>query len=64
MVKSRLITTAIAARILGFSQDYVRRLCLEGEIKASKLGHDWLIYEKDIRNIKRQRKLKEEDDGA
>lgn len=56
MAKIKLLTSATAAAILGFSPSHIRRLCGEGKIKAEKLAHDWLIDEKDIRDIKRQRK--------
>jgi excisionase family DNA binding protein len=56
MAKQKLITTRIAAEILGFTQDYVRQLCFEGKIKALKAGHDWIIDEKNIKNIRRKRK--------
>ena len=54
----------MAAEKLGFTPDYVRYLCAKGTIKATKLSHDWLIDEKDIRNIKRQRKKKELNHGS
>ncbi len=58
MIKNRgnLLTNAAAAEILGFSEDHVRRLVREGKIKGQKVGGIWLIYEKDLAKIKRQRK--------
>lgn len=56
MAKLKLLTTRIAAQQLGFKQDYVRELCAKGKIKATKLAHDWIIDEKSLKNIKRQRK--------
>lgn len=64
MAKSKLITTKIAAGILGFSQDYVRQLCVEKKIKAQKLSHDWIMEKEAIRHIKRQRNKKELIDGS
>ncbi len=58
MGKLKLLTCKVAARILGFTPDYIRRLCLTGKIKAEKPGHDWLFPEKEIEHIKRQRKEK------
>ncbi len=55
----KFITTAMAAKLLGFTQDYVRQMCAKGKIKAEKLGHDWLVNEKTIKGIKRKRKSKE-----
>ncbi len=60
IVKEKMITTGIAAKILGFTPDYVRRLCLEGKIKGEKLGHDWMMYESDIKHITRQRYKKKD----
>jgi len=57
--KSKLLTSAMAAKILGLSPDYIRRLVLQGAIKAEKLGHDWLMTEKAISHIKRKRQKKE-----
>jgi excisionase family DNA binding protein len=59
VVKEKMITTTMAADILGFTKDYTRSLCLRGIIKAVKLGHDWLLYESDLKGIVRQRKKKE-----
>lgn len=58
MAKFKLLTSAMAAKILGFTPDYVRKLCSAGKIKAEKLGHDWLLNAREIQNIKRQRKAK------
>ena len=55
MKKIKFLSTAAAGKILGFSADYVRRLCGKGDIKAQKVGHDWIMTEKDIANIKRKR---------
>lgn len=62
--RNKLITSAMAAKILGFSPDYIRRLINEGKIKAEKLGHDWLVTEKAIAHIKRQRFPKEKENGS
>jgi excisionase family DNA binding protein len=59
----KLITTAMAAKILGFTPDYIRRLCLKGKIKAIKHGHDWILQEKDLHRITRKRKAKELSNG-
>lgn len=59
MGKIKLLSSSMAAQKLGFTPDYIRRLCASGKIKAEKVAHDWLIYESDIKNIRRQRKRKE-----
>lgn len=53
-----ILSSSMVAEKLGFSQDYIRRLCLDGKIKAQKIGHDWVIYERDIKHLKRQRSPK------
>lgn len=53
--RNKLLTTKMAAEILGFTPDYIRRLIMTGKIAAEKLGHDWLLTETAIRHIKRQR---------
>lgn len=55
MSKRKLLTTAMAAKQLGFTADWVRKLIIDGKIKAEKLGHDWLIKEQDIKNVSRKR---------
>jgi excisionase family DNA binding protein len=64
MSKVKLLTSKMAAVILGFTPDYVRRLCGMGKIKADKFGHDWLFPESAIKNIKRKRKKKEPENGS
>lgn len=59
MNASNILTTAMAAKILGFTPAYLRRLCAEGKIKAFKHGHDWSMTKASIAKIKRQRKAKE-----
>lgn len=49
------MTSLEVAKMLGFSADHVRRLILQGKIKAQKLGHNWIVDPKDIIHIKRQR---------
>jgi excisionase family DNA binding protein len=53
--KGQYMTSLEAAQLLGLTQDYVRKLILQGKIKALKLGHNWLCTRKAIKHIKRQR---------
>ena len=53
--KSNYYTTGEAATFLGFSTDHVRNLINKGKIKAEKMGRNWIINKKDIKNIRRQR---------
>jgi excisionase family DNA binding protein len=50
------LTTAEVAEQLGFTPDHIRRLVMDGKIKAVKLGNNLLFKFKDIKDIKRQRK--------
>lgn len=47
-----------AADFIGVSTSHMRRLILEGKVKARKLGHDWLIDPRDLQDAGRQRKPK------
>lgn len=53
--KTKLLTTSMAAKLLGFTPNYVRRLISKGKIKAQKLGFDWFMTEKDLSKVTRQR---------
>jgi excisionase family DNA binding protein len=53
--KNNYLTSAEAAQILGFSHDYVRKLILQGKLKAEKLGRNWIIEKKNLDKIHRQR---------
>lgn len=53
--KSIYITSIEAAQLLGFTPDYIRRLIVRGKIKATKLGHNYLIRPIDLKKIKRTR---------
>lgn len=64
MKQRNLLTTKLAAQMLGFTQDWVTKLCREGKIEAKKYGHDWIISEQALKNIKRRRFIKEKKDGS
>ena len=59
MKRRKLLGSVEAAKILGFTPDYVRRLCAAGTIKAEKISNDWIMYEAALKSIKRQRFPKE-----
>jgi excisionase family DNA binding protein len=42
----------------GFSSSQIRRMIREGIIKANKIGNYYIIDEKDVKNLKRRKKLK------
>jgi len=64
--KDNYLTSAEVAQALGFSHDYVRKLILQGKIKAEKLGRNWIINIKNIDKIHRQRfpRIKENGNGS
>lgn len=35
------------AKVSGYSVAYIRRLCKNGEIRAKKIGRDWIIRKSD-----------------
>jgi excisionase family DNA binding protein len=45
---SDVITVEEAAELSGLSQQTIRRRCLSGEIKANKVGKQWLIHAKEF----------------
>jgi excisionase family DNA binding protein len=44
-----LITLVEAAKISGLSHDHLRRLAGRGDLKAKKIGRDWLTTERAVR---------------
>jgi len=57
--KSSYVTSAEAAKIMGFSADHVRKLIIRGKLKGEKFGRNWIINKKDLLKVKRQRFPKE-----
>lgn len=62
--KTRSIALAEAARLYGFSQDYLRQLIHKGRLKARKGGGVWLTTPMDVENyiISRKQRGKYRDD--
>jgi excisionase family DNA binding protein len=52
---SDYVTSAEAAKKLGFTADHIRNLIKKGKLKAEKLGRNWIIDVKFLKKIKRQR---------
>ena len=48
----KIISTAEAARRLGVTANRVRVLIRSKRLKATKVGHDWLIDPKDLDEVK------------
>jgi excisionase family DNA binding protein len=49
------LTSAQAAKLLGFSTDHIRNLINKGKLKASKFGRNWIIERKELLTVNRQR---------
>ena len=64
MIKGKYLTSAEVAKITGFSPDHIRRLILQGKIKAEKCGHSWLVAQKELKTIKRQRAIRTDKNGS
>ncbi len=64
MKKVTLLTSKQAAEKVGLSPDYIRKLCINGTIKAEKYGNTWITTKAALKNIKRQRHpMKEKEDA-
>lgn len=61
MSKQKLMNTQMAAKALGFTANWIRRMIGKGYIKAEKIGSDWLLREKDIAHVKPRRKPSKKD---
>jgi excisionase family DNA binding protein len=53
--KHEYITSAEAAKQLGFSPDYVRKLISTGKMVGEKLGRNWILNIQELKKITRQR---------
>ena len=51
----KIISTAEAARRLGVTANRVRVLIRSKRLKATKVGHDWLIDPKDLDPVKERK---------
>lgn len=55
MLKHKYLTLTQAAKERGFTAAHLRRLILSGRLKAEKVGHSWLINQKDLAFLIRRR---------
>jgi hypothetical protein len=63
MTKNQKLTCKMAGELLGFSPDYLRRLCGSGRIRAEKFAGTWVFTRQALKKISRKRKFKEEGNG-
>lgn len=59
--KANMITCTEAGKLLGFSSDYIRRMCGDGRIVAEKYAGIWIMNEKALKDIRRKRGLQKKD---
>jgi len=57
-----LLSPSEIAKLCGLSPSQIRRLIRQGLIKAEKVGICYVISDKELKNIKRQRSNKKESD--
>lgn len=58
MIKSKThdyITSAEAAKQLGFSADHIRKLIRTGKMNGEKIGRNWIVHVEELKKITRQR---------
>lgn len=57
-IPDKLWSTSELAREAGVSSAYVRQLILDGKLKGTKQGRDWIIFDKDAQEWLRKREGK------
>jgi excisionase family DNA binding protein len=55
-----IITLNQAAKLSGYSQDYLGYLLRKGELKGKKVGRSWLTTEDEVRNYIFKQKIRHE----
>jgi len=55
----KLYSVKQVASELGLSEQHVRYLASKGEIKAQKLGHDWVVLSLDYKRKRKPKRWKE-----
>ncbi len=56
--ETKLLSTREAARALGYSYDYVSKMCRQGYLKAVRDGNSWLIAPADLEAFKKAHETK------
>ena len=49
----KFITTKEAGTILGYTNDYVSKMCREGKIKSKRQGRKWLVDSSDLNSFQK-----------
>ena len=55
--RDELISLSQAAKLYGFSTNYLRELSIRGRMKARKIGSQWLTTPKDVEEYIKSRKV-------
>lgn len=50
----QLLSVPEVARLLGVTEETVRRHVRSGKLVAEKLGHQWFVHEKELESFSRQ----------
>lgn len=60
-LKNKYFSLSQVAELKGFSTAHLRRMIINGKLKAEKVGKSWLIEKEELDKIKRSRtsKIKE-----
>ena len=51
------MNTAQTAEYLGLNDSRVRQLCRSGDLKARKVGRDWIVRKTDADRLKDERRI-------
>lgn len=59
MLKDKYMSLSEVSKLKGFTTSHLRRMIITGKLKAEKVGNSWLVSQKDLKSLKRQREKKE-----
>jgi len=62
--RPKVYTCKMIAEIMGFTPDYIRRLCGQGKIKAMRYGQDWIVLPVDFDAWRLEREEKKNESGS
>src|SRR3989344_3486135 len=54
------ISSAVAGKILGYTPDYIGKLCREGELVCKRVGRDWYVDASSVEAFRRKVEEKKE----
>lgn len=59
MLKDKYMSLSEVSKLKDFTTAHLRRMILTGKLRAEKVGHTWLIAQKDIKLLQRKRSKKD-----